>query len=122
MLDFGFKEKRSATPDYGIPIFCADKETTTCKCPGTVWLGHKNKLDTGERISTWEDFRQWGTANKTDPASFIQCSKREFGVKNRDDLKNIETQCWCERYPAYIPNICADEGEECLCNGRIMFG
>jgi len=57
MLDYGFKQKRSASPDYGIPIFCADKETTTCKCPGTVWLGLKNRLDTGERITTWEEFR-----------------------------------------------------------------
>jgi len=47
MLDHGHKEKRSAKPDYGIPLFCADKETTTCKCPGTVWLGLKNRIDNG---------------------------------------------------------------------------
>ena len=121
MLDYGFKEKRSATPDYGIPIFCADKETTTCKCPGTVWLGLKNRLDTGERIANWEDFRQWKTVNKTSPSEFIQCSKREFGI-NKPENKDLQTQCWCERYPAYIPNICANEGDECLCNGRILFG
>jgi len=121
MLDYGFKENRSATPDYGVPIFCADKETTTCKCPGTVWLGLKNRLDTGVRISTWEEFRTWKTVNKTDPSSFIQCSKREFGI-NKPEYKGIDTQCWCERFPAYIPNVCANEGEECLCNGRILFG
>jgi len=121
MLDFGFKEKRSATPDYGIPVFCADKATTTCKCPGTVWLGAKQRPDTGARITTWEEFRTFKTVSKTDPQAFIQCSKREFGVNDKK-YKDVPTQCWCERTPAYIPNVCADEGEECLCNGRILFG
>lgn len=121
MLDHGFKEKRSAKPDYGIPLFCADKETTTCKCPGTVWLGLKNRLDNGKRISTWEEFRTFKTIPKTDPKSFIQCSKREFGI-NKPEYADIQTQCWCERYPAYIPNVCADEDDDCLCNGRILFG
>lgn len=121
MLDYGFKEKRSAAPDYGTPLFCADKATTTCKCPGTVWLGLKNRLDNGARITTWEEFRTWKTLPKTAPTEFIQCSKREFGI-NKPEYADIQTQCWCERTPAYIPNPCAGEGEECLCNGRILFG
>lgn len=71
MLDFGFKEGRNAIPDYGTPLFCADKETTTCKCPGTVWLGSKNRLDTGARITTWDEFRTFFTVGKTDPENFI---------------------------------------------------
>ena len=121
MLDHGHKEGRFASPDYGIPLFCADKETTTCKCPGTVWLGLKNRLDNGQRIKTWEEFRQWKTLSKTKPQEFIQCSKREFGINN-PEYADIQTQCWCERFPAYIPNPCADEGQECLCNGRILYG
>lgn len=33
-----------------------------------------------------------------------------------------ETQCWCEPKPAYMSNICADDGGDCLCNGRVIYG
>lgn len=33
-----------------------------------------------------------------------------------------ETQCWCERKPQYMANRCADDGKDCLCNGRVIYG
>lgn len=85
-----------------------------------MWLGRKYAVDSGKRLETWRDFRLWATVGKEDYGNFLTCNVREFGSDPTGE--GAETQCWCEVRPQYIPNICADEGADCLCNGRVIFG
>jgi hypothetical protein len=50
----------------------------------------------------------------------MSCTDAEFGG---DPWPDQEKQCWCEDKPAYKPWKCADEGDECLCDGGwVVYG
>jgi len=85
-------------------------------------MGRKYAKDSGKRLTTWKDFRHWGTASKENYNQYIKCSAYEFPDYKNDPYDPHETQCWCERKPQYLANICADEGGDCLCKGRVIFG
>jgi len=75
---------------------------------------------TNKRIDTFEDIRTWKFQTKkgTD-GTFLDCNANTFGG---DELKGERHQCWCEPKPVKVPTTCADEGEECLCNGYVFYG
>jgi len=62
--------------------------------------------------------RLWQTASK-ESNDWSSCGVSEFGM---DPAPGINKQCWCEPKPDYMPNRCADEGEDCLCKGTVLFG
>jgi hypothetical protein len=50
----------------------------------------------------------------------MSCTDAEFG---NDPWPDQEKQCWCEDKPAYKPWKCAEEGDECLCDGGwVVYG
>jgi hypothetical protein len=30
--------------------------------------------------------------------------------------------CFCEDKPLYVPNMCAEDGEDCVCSGYVTYG
>jgi len=50
---------------------------------------------------------------------FLECSSAGFGG---DKLGGARHQCWCEPAPYDIPVLCADDGDDCLCNGLVTYG
>jgi|APSaa5957512535_1039671.scaffolds.fasta_scaffold68533_2 hypothetical protein len=58
---------------------------------------------------------------KTNEAVYLRCNKWTFGED--ESLKGHDKSCWCENKPNYLPTVCAEkEGDDCLCNGRVIFG
>jgi hypothetical protein len=93
---------------------CGEGAKQSCKCHGTLWYGATKRNDDDKKaIKTWEDLRQWKTLEKQSE-EWMSCTDAEFGG---DPWENQEKQCWCEDKPAYKPYRCADEGEECICDG-----
>lgn len=63
----------------------------------------------------------WPSLPKTNEVSYLRCNKYTFG--DAPGLEGKVRSCWCEPKPNYIPSICAEkEGDDCLCNGRVIFG
>ena len=63
--------------------------------------------------------RFWKTYTKTSE-EWMSCTDKEFGG---DPFPEQEKQCWCENKPAKTPWVCANEGEECLCEGGwVVYG
>lgn len=50
---------------------------------------------------------------------FFDCDATTFGG---DKLNGARHQCWCEPRPINVPTICADDGDECMCNGYVFYG
>jgi hypothetical protein len=100
---------------------CGNAPNVECKCHGTLWLGAATRLDNGKEITKWEDFRLFAMLEKTgiDPGTPTMCNGIAFG---KDPLPGKSQACWCEDKPLYEPNDCGDDGENCMCNGFILFG
>lgn len=63
--------------------------------------------------------REWKTLTK-ESEEWMSCTDANFGG---DPWKDQEKQCWCEDKPAYKPWKCAEEGEECNCEGGwVVYG
>ena len=63
----------------------------------------------------------WPSLPKTNEVSYLRCNKYTFG--DAPGLEGKLRSCWCEPKPNYIPSVCAEkEGDDCLCNGRVIFG
>jgi hypothetical protein len=86
-------------------------------CPGTLWFGLATRPDNGAKIETFEDMREWRTLS-ADSEDWQSCSVIEFGS---DPLPGFDKQCFCEVKAPYEASRCADEGDECLCNGHVYF-
>lgn len=92
---------------------CGVGARQSCKCHGTLWYGATIAIDDKKPISTWEAMRNWKTFSKTSD-EWMSCTDAEFGG---DPAPNQEKQCWCEDKPAIKPYQCAEENDECGCEG-----
>lgn len=117
----GYKDAKlvnSTRNEFTEPWFCGVGQYSNCQCQGVMYFGPTKRPDNGAEIKNFDDMRQWRTiAKETD--NWTMCSAQDFGS---DPWPNQEKQCWCEPKPQYEPSKCADEGEDCLCNGWVMFG
>lgn len=55
----------------------------------------------------------------TSEATWAACAVSQFGS---DPLPGREKTCFCEDKPLYEPNLCADDGEDCACEGYVTYG
>lgn len=97
---------------------CGKAPNTECKCHGTLWLGAAKRPDNKAEVKTWEEFRYFKHLPKS-KAGFALCNPKEFGS---DPLPGLPKACWCEDKPKYEANLCADDGDDCLCNGYALYG
>jgi hypothetical protein len=98
---------------------CGEGAKQSCKCHGTLWYGPTVRPDDKKPITTWEELRHWKTMEKQSD-EWMSCTDAEFGG---DPFPEQEKQCWCEDKPAYKPHRCADEGDECVCEGGwVVYG
>ena len=99
------------------PFKCASKANESCKCPGTIWYGVSTRPDSMAPVETFDEMREWKTVSiETD--GWQSCSTNDFGT---DPMPGIDKQCFCEVKPAYEASRCADEGDDCTCNGHVYF-
>lgn len=98
---------------------CGKGAKQSCKCHGTLWYGATERPDDKKPVATFDELREWKTLSKSSD-EWMSCTDAEFGG---DPWPDQEKQCWCESKPAYKPWRCADEGEECLCEGGwVVYG
>jgi hypothetical protein len=97
---------------------CGAAPNTECKCHGVLHLGLAKRPDTKKHIKTWDEFRLFKTVSKSN-SDYSLCNASDFGS---DPHPGHSQECWCEDKPLYQPNYCADEGNDCLCNGYVLFG
>lgn len=100
------------------PFKCAEKANESCKCPGTMWFGTATRPDNKAKIETFEEMREWKTVSQ-ETDDWQSCSAVDFGS---DPMPGFDKQCFCEVKPEYEASRCADEGDECGCNGHVYFG
>lgn len=100
------------------PFKCASTPNESCMCPGMLWYGPSVRPDNGQKIETFEELREWRTVS-SESDDWQSCSAVEFGS---DPMPGAEKQCYCEVKPSYEPSRCADEGDDCICNGHVYFG
>ena len=81
-------------------------------------MGPKLRPDNGEEIKTFDAMRYWKTMSK-EVDDWTMCSSKGMGG---DPWPEAAKQCWCEPAPQYEPTPCANEGEQCLCNGWVAYG
>lgn len=97
------------------PWQCATAPSGSCLCPGVMWFGLAVRPDNEANIETFDEFREWRTI-AIEKEGWQTCSVAEFGA---DPGPGRPKQCWCELKPRYTPSRCADEGDDCLCNGHV---
>lgn len=119
-MEIGFKDPSfvSERDEYHEPWFCGATEYSNCMCEGTMYMGPLTRPDNGEEIKTFDDMRNWKTLTK-ETDNWTMCSAKDFGS---DPWPDQQKQCWCEPRPEYEPTPCANEGEQCLCNGWVAYG
>jgi len=52
--------------------------------------------------------------------SWTACNPASFG--GQDPHPGKPKTCFCEDRPVYTPNLCADDGEDCVCSGYVTYG
>lgn len=82
-----------------------------------LWFGLQVRPDNGAKIESFEEMREWRTVG-AESDDWQSCSVVEFGS---DPQPGADKQCFCEIQPAYEATRCADEGDECICNGHVFF-
>jgi hypothetical protein len=93
---------------------CGVGAKQSCKCHGILYYGATKRIDDPKKeVETWNDLNEFNTRTKSSD-EWMSCTDAEFGG---DPFPDQEKQCWCEPAPAYKPWRCADEGEECVCEG-----
>jgi hypothetical protein len=96
------------------------KANTQCKCHGTLWIGAGKRLDDQKDIAKFDDFRLFKTISKdVGDSNWTACSPATFGS---DPHPGKPKTCFCEDKPLYVPNLCADDGEDCVCSGYVTYG
>lgn len=115
----GYKNSALAATieDGNKPFKCADSADINCNCPGTVHIGPKNRPDSKQPITTFDEMREWRTMQK-ESDGWITCRGSEFDT---DPDPGHEKQCFCEIKNEYTGVRCADEGDQCFCSGHIYF-
>lgn len=99
------------------PFKCASGPSESCLCPGTLWFGLQARPDNGAKIEGFDELREWRTYS-AESDDWQACSSVEFGS---DPMPGAEKQCFCEVKPQEEASRCADEGDECICNGHVYF-
>ena len=100
-----------------LPFKCASGPSDSCMCPGTLWFGVATRPDNGAKVETFDEMREWRTVS-AESEDWQSCSQIEFGS---DPMPDVDKQCYCEVQPTYEATRCADEGDDCLCNGHVYF-
>ena len=96
------------------------KHNTQCKCHGTLWYGSAERLDDKKPIATFEEFRHFKTiAKDVGDSNWTACNTAIVGT---DPHPGRPKTCFCEDKPLYAPNLCAEDGEECVCSGYVTYG
>jgi hypothetical protein len=76
------------------------------------------------KTQSWEvtnDVKE-GDAYQSEWRTWTQCDYlAKFGSNGNDWLSGLETQCWCEPTPKYVPQKCADENGDCACEGNVYY-
>jgi hypothetical protein len=85
-------------------------------------MGAANRLDDKKPITKFEDFRLFKTIPKetVEGSNFTVCHTATFD--GADPLPGQKKTCFCEDRPVYAPNLCADDGEDCVCSGYVTYG
>jgi len=103
--------------EENVPFQCGKGPSDSCQCPGMLWFGLQTRPDNGAKIETFDEMREWRTIG-AESDDWQTCSVVEFGS---DPMPGVDKQCFCEVEPAYTATRCADEGDECICNGHVYF-
>jgi hypothetical protein len=119
--DVGFAQKKNVDADsWDTPWYCGDTDKYECDCYGNLYRSLLYDPLTGKRMEAFTEIREHKfQMKKTENDGFEFCDAATFGG---DQLDGARHQCWCEPYPQKVPNYCADEGDECLCNGVVTYG
>jgi hypothetical protein len=81
-------------------------------------MGVMDRPDNKLPIKSFNEMRNWKTVSKI-TNDWTYCKPESLGG---DQWPGLEKQCWCEPAPQYEPIPCATEGENCLCNGAVIYG
>ena len=98
------------------PFACAD-ENQLCKCEGMIWMGQKQREDTGEAIKTFEEMVLFSNSKLETNGELTSCDTTTFGGQLKDGKPK---QCFCEPKPEEQPYRCASHGESCHCPGGVV--
>lgn len=124
--DVGYKGKNKRDPEpetWDNTWYCGDTNMTECQCDGVLYMGLVNANDTGKRIDTFDELRQYQFVQKKGENNWLNCRSNDFGIDiNNDPFGEEQKQCWCEAKPQNVPTKCADDGGDCLCNGYVYYG
>jgi hypothetical protein len=104
------------------PFFVGGIGAKLDQCDGTVWMGFANSPIDNSTLATWGEFRMFNHSaaqvkhNVGDTCNFARFP--QFQKNGSDDSFG----CWCEPKVQYQPFKCADEGEDCRCDGVMVYG
>jgi len=77
-------------------------------------------LDDKKEIKAFDDMRLFKTVSKdVSDSNWSACNVAQFGS---DPHPGKAKTCFCEDKPLYAPNLCADDGEDCVCSGYVTYG
>lgn len=100
---------------------CAnDTGLSFCNCYGTVYYGQRFNKDNG--TLSFAEMMKKGWTSKMSNGDLL-CDENSF---DGDPAHGHDKQCFCEADPDYTPapaaEFCADEGQECNCDGTVYYG
>jgi hypothetical protein len=61
-MDYGHSENRNVQPEsWDGSWFCGDNDSTQCMCNGEMWYGLLERPDTGTRINSLDEMKEFKT-------------------------------------------------------------
>lgn len=91
-----------------------------CDCFGTVYYGQRK--DKADKDMSFAEMMKGGWTSLLSNGQLL-CDQNSF---DGDPSYGHEKQCFCDADPSYEPqppvDHCADENEECICQGTVYYG
>lgn len=102
---------------------CADDSGLSyCNCFGTVYYGNKYEKGPNKTPMSFGQMMKNGWTSTISNGDLL-CDVNSF---NGDPAYGHDKQCFCAADPSYEPappvERCANENEECVCQGTVYFG
>ena len=121
-VDYGYKQDNRSLliPDWDEIWFGGytdDYNQAEVDCYGKIHWGYKFSPIDGHELNTLEQMRDFKTYTKASKGGWTWCDHHEFGTNNYHEAM----QCFCEPEPQVVPATCADDGDDCLCNGVVYY-
>ena len=82
-------------------------------------MGFNKAPDTGKELKTLDEMRNY-KHYAAETKGWNWCDRTLYGIPSNSDI-TWDMNCFCEPAKVYTPTLCAQDGDDCLCNNVVFY-